>query len=348
MKRMSFLVALLIISGQIFAQQEVSRVGTSAAQFLKLGVGARACALGETMVATAGDVTNLYWNPAGIASISKNSFTVSRNELYTGLAYNFAGFILPIDNSSTVGAQLLYLDSGEMEVTTIAQPEGTGESFSWQSFCIGVSYSRFVTDRLQLGGTVKYVREGSFSLKAHTLAIDVGSLLETGILGFKLGMAISNVGGEMRFSNPPAQFPSDFYGNEDILVTKAKLNTQSYPLPLTFRLGAATDLIGTNGQIANHDLHRMTLSVEAIDPNDAFLSSNFGVEYVWHDLLSLRAGYRGLAIENDPIREYRTSSYALGLGLHYDVKLFAIQFDYAFADFRTLGAAHHFTLGLNF
>jgi hypothetical protein len=348
MKRMQVLIVFLIVNVQLFAQQEVSRVGTSAAQFLKLGVGARACALGETMVATPGDITNLYWNPAGIASISKNSMTVSRNELYTGLSYNFAGFVLPIDNSSAVGAQILYLDSGEMEVTTIAQPEGTGESFAWQSFCLGVSYSRFLTDRLQLGGTVKYVREGSFSLKAHTLALDVGSILETGILGFKLGMAISNIGGQMRFSNPPAQFPSDFYGNEDILITKAQLTTQSFPLPLTFRLGAATELIGTNGQIAIADMHRMTFSVEASDPNDAFLSSNFGIEYEWHDLLSLRAGYRGLAIENDPIREYRTSSYAFGLGLHYDVKMFAIQFDYAFADYRTLGAAHHFTLGLNF
>lgn len=348
MKMIITLLLCLIINFQLFSQQEVSRVGTSAAQFLKLGVGARACALGETMVATAGDVSNLFWNPAGIASISKKSLTVSRNELYTGLSYNFAGFVLPIDNSSAVGVQFLYLESGEMEVTTISQPEGTGEMFSWQSFCIGISYSRFVTDRLQLGGTVKYVREGSFSLKAHTLAIDVGSVLETGILGFRLGMAISNVGGQMRFSNPPAQFPSDFYGNQDILAEKAKLNTQSFPLPLTFRLGAATELIGNNGQIAHNEAHRMTFNVEASDPNDAFLSSNFGVEYEWHDLLSLRAGYRGLAIENDPIREYRTSSYAVGLGLHYDMKMFAIQFDYAFADYRTLGAAHHFTLGLNF
>ncbi|MDZ7263831.1 MAG: PorV/PorQ family protein [candidate division KSB1 bacterium] len=348
MKTILSLFVCLIINFQLFSQQEVSRVGTSAAQFLKLGVGARACALGEAMVATAGDVTNLYWNPAGIASINKKSLTVSRNELYTGLSYNFAGFVLPIDNSSALGAQLLYLDSGEMEVTTIVQPEGTGESFAWQSFCCGVSYSRFVTDRLQLGGTIKYVREGSYGLKAHTMALDVGSLLETGILGFRLGLAISNVGGEMRFSSPPAQFPSNYYGNEDILVTKAKLATQSFPLPLTFRLGAATELIGKNGQLTNSDVHRMTFSIEASDPNDAFLSSNFGIEYEWHDLLSLRAGYRGLAIENDPIREYRTSSYALGLGLHYVVKLFAIQFDYAFADFRILGGAHHFTLGVCF
>jgi hypothetical protein len=348
MKAIITLLFCLMINFQLFSQQEISRVGTSAAQFLKLGVGARACALGETMVATPGDVTSLYWNPAGMASISRNSFTVSRNELYTGLSYNFAGFVMPIDNSSAVGAQILYLDSGEMEVTTIAQPEGTGESFAWQSFCIGVSYSRFVTDRLQLGGTVKLVREGSFSLKAQTLALDVGSILETGILGFRLGMAISNVGGQMRFSNPPAQFLSDFYGNEDILDTKAQLSTQSFPLPLTFRLGAATELIGNTGQIANSEMHRMTFNVEASDPNDAFLSSNFGIEYEWHRLLSLRAGYRGLAIENDPIREYRTSSYAFGLGLHYDVKMFAIQFDYAFADYRTLGAAHHFTLGLSF
>ncbi|MDW7680297.1 MAG: PorV/PorQ family protein, partial [bacterium] len=161
MEKKLVILVLLLLTANLFAQKEVSRVGTSGAQFLKLGVGARACALGETMVATRGDVTGLFWNVAAIASIDKNSLMVSRNELYLNLNYNFLGFVLPLKRGSSVGFNVLYLDSGDMEVTTIDQPEGTGEFFNWQSYSVGVSYARFLTDRLSLGATLKYIREGT-------------------------------------------------------------------------------------------------------------------------------------------------------------------------------------------
>ena len=43
----------------------ITKVGTTSAQFLKLGVGARAIALGGSFVAEASDLSALYWNPAG-------------------------------------------------------------------------------------------------------------------------------------------------------------------------------------------------------------------------------------------------------------------------------------------
>ena len=183
--------------------QEVNRSGTAGAQFLKLGVGARGAALGEALVSIPGEITGLYWNPASVSSIQKSSFAVSRNELYVDLSYNFVGFVQPLGRSNALGASIIYLDSGQMEETTISQPEGTGSYFRWEAFSVGVSYAQYITDRLRLGGTVKYIREGVFHEKAQTLAIDVGTLLDTGVLGFRLGMSVTNLGGQMKFSNPP-------------------------------------------------------------------------------------------------------------------------------------------------
>ena len=95
MRKLAFIlfIIFLFLFNQIRAQN-ISRAGTSAAQFLKFGVGARASALGEAGVTLATDVTGLYWNPAGIVHVDKTSLVVSRNELYTDLSYNFLGVVI--------------------------------------------------------------------------------------------------------------------------------------------------------------------------------------------------------------------------------------------------------------
>ena len=339
-------ILILLISVNLSAQTEISRVGTSGAQFLKLGVSARACALGETMVAVRGDVSGLYWNAAGIASITQKSMLVSRNELYVNLDYNFVGIVLPLSQSSSAGLSALYLNSGDMEVTTIDEPEGTGSYFSWQAYSIGISYARYFTDRLSLGGTLKYVREGAYAEKAHTVALDVGALLDTGVLGFRLGLSMSNIGKNMRFSNPPAPADNDF--TETGINATTLLQTRSYPLPLNFRLGLSTDVIGKSSVINQNEHNRLTCNMDACDPNDAFLRANFGMEYEWKELFSLRGGYRGVAIESDPMTDYDTSGFSFGAGIKYDASIVRIQFDYAFVDFSVLGNTHHFSLALSF
>jgi len=43
--------------------------GTTSANFLKLGIGPRAVAMGEAQVGLANDVYATYWNPAGLAQL---------------------------------------------------------------------------------------------------------------------------------------------------------------------------------------------------------------------------------------------------------------------------------------
>ena len=66
MRKINYLVLLLAIftAPEINAQ---SRVGTSAAPFLTLGVGARGSALGHANTVTSNGAEGIYWNPATIA-----------------------------------------------------------------------------------------------------------------------------------------------------------------------------------------------------------------------------------------------------------------------------------------
>jgi len=348
-KFFSILLVILLIGSLPSWAQDISRVGTAAAQFLKLGVGARAAALGEAAVTIPGDVMGLYWNPSSIASVDRTSFAVSRNDLYADLSFNFIGVAQPLGPGSAIGVSAIYLDSGEMEITTLDQPNGTESYFSWEAYAIGISYSRFVTDRLALGATVKYVREGAYHMKAQTVAVDLGSLLDTGVLGMKLGMCLSNFGGQMQLDGPSLEVSHDRWpNNPGALNRDAYLKTEEYPLPLIFRVGLSTQLIGTEGQMMNSDKSRMTVAADAYDPNDALLRSNFGVEYEWNSILSLRAGYRGISVEDDAYESYNTASYTFGGGVKYDFNFAQVAFDYSFTDFKILGTGHQFSILLAF
>jgi hypothetical protein len=292
MRKLFFVIIIVSTIFNISWSQNINRAGTSAAQFLKFGVGARASAMGEAGVTLTNDVSGLYWNPSGIARIGKPSLMVSRNALYTNLAYSFLGFVYPFTANSAIGISAIFLNSGEMEVTTLEDPQGTGTYFSWESYSLGISYSRFVTDRLSLGVSLKYIREGAYSQKAQSVAVDIGSLLDTGVLGMKLGMSLCNLGTDMQLSGSSLGIQHDWYTNHSSTISSdAFLETGKWHLPLIFRLGLSTELVGKKGQLKKSQVNRIIIAADTYDPNDALLRSNFGLEYEWNIILALRAGY---------------------------------------------------------
>ena len=48
--------------------QGISKTGTTAAQFLKLGIGSKALGIGGAFTSIADDPSCLYWNPGGLGN----------------------------------------------------------------------------------------------------------------------------------------------------------------------------------------------------------------------------------------------------------------------------------------
>src|SRR5437773_4331058 len=71
------------------------RVGTSSGTFLRIGVGARAEAMGETFVAVANDPSAIYWNPAGLASLQRNEASESHVDWPADIHYDHLALVLP-------------------------------------------------------------------------------------------------------------------------------------------------------------------------------------------------------------------------------------------------------------
>lgn len=318
----------------------VSKSGTAAAQFLKIGIGARASALAGSFAALANDASALYWNPAGISWTQKSQFLATHTKWFAGLNHEFLGVSVPLSSASVIGLSFTALNSPEMEQTTISEPEGTGIFFDVRDIAIGLTYSRRMTDRFSFGITGKYIQQTLFNENAKTLAVDIGGMLRTGFKGMRLGIAMSNFGGKLQldgrdlivsYDNDPLQT-----GNP---LTPARLETQGWPLPASFRLGFAMDIIGLREGVFLRESQRLTFAVDGYNVNDAEETVSFGLEYAWNDYFFLRGGYR---LNHD------TESFSSGMGVQIPLQRWKIKADYALSNMGDLGYIHRFGVGILF
>ncbi len=330
MKTTLFLILLLTIS-QLDNLYAVSKSGTSAAQFLKIGVGPRATSLAGSFTAVANDVSALYWNPAGAAWIKNRQFFASHTEWFANINHEFAGLVIPIGAASAAGISFTAMNAPDMEQTTIEQPDGTGIFFDVQDIAFGLTYSRRMTERFSFGATVKYIQQRLFNESASTFALDLGGMLHTGFKGMRLGITMSNFGGKLRLDG------------RDLLVssggTAAKLETESWPLPISFRLGLAMDIIGLREGFMLRESQRLTLMVDGYNVNDAAETMSIGLEYSWNENFFLRGGYR---INHD------LEDFSTGLGVQFPVQNWMVQTDYSLSGMGDLGVIHRIGLGFHF
>ncbi|MDZ7371887.1 MAG: PorV/PorQ family protein [candidate division KSB1 bacterium] len=336
------LIAAVLVTAQAVFSEPFSRVGTSMAQFLKIPAGARGAALGGAYAAASEDVYAMAWNPAGIGRIQQRSLGGTYNRYFADISYSFIGVTLPVDRVSTLGFSGMFITTDPIEITTISQPNGTGTYYDYNGMVLGVSYARWLTDRLTVGVTLKMVREAIYRESASTLAFDIGSQFDTGLYGIRLAMAVTNFGGKMRLDGPDLSATTDtnpqLAGNRN---TKSRLATLDWPLPMIFRMGIMMDIVGGTSEFFASQQHRFTLIADANDPLDHFLRANLGLEYEWNSLFSLRAGHH-FNYDKD------TLGLTFGGGIKFHSGNSRLSLDYAYQDFGLLNSVHQYTLSIYF
>jgi len=319
--------------------QGVTKTGTTAASFLLIDVGPRGTGMGSAYVSVANDATAMYWNPAGIARLDNFQATFSNTKWIADLSFNYAGAVLALGEFGNLGVNATFLTMDQIERTTISSPDGTGEFFDAGSYAVGLSYARNLTDRFSIGFNAKFINERLYHSNAHGFALDVGALFHTQFNGLTLGMSISNYGTKMRLDGRDLQVQHDVNrgvsGNNPNI--NARLQTDDFDLPLTFRVGVSMDVL--NGVYDSN----LLLSVDALHPSDDLEFINIGGEYVFHDLFSLRAGYKELFAKDSE------QGLSFGGGVRYNVLGGAttFNFDYSYIDLGLFDAIHMFSVGLS-
>ncbi|MGB2696930.1 MAG: PorV/PorQ family protein [Candidatus Zixiibacteriota bacterium] len=305
-KALIFLIMVVFLPSLCFAQ---AKVGTAGAQFLEIGVSARAMGLGEAFLGIVDDASALYYNPAGLTQLESKEAMLTHIEYPADIKYDFAGLVYPTPNFGGVWGLAFYvLNTGEMPLTTPDHPLPSDVTFIARDFAAGLSYARGLTDRFSIGFTFKFVQEAYGEEKATGWAADMGTLYNSGYKGFKVAMVISNFGPDFKFLK------------------------ENYPLPMNFKFGGTMEVL-------NNHVHKTTLNLEGSHPNDNLEKYNFGIEHWYKDTFAARIGYN---------LEYDTGGISVGLGVKLPLSYTNLKVDYGYHDFGYLEEIHKFSLGLVF
>jgi hypothetical protein len=331
MKKLAAIVAVLALAAPAYAT--LSKAGTAGAQFLKIGVGSRYQGMGEASVAVANDVYSMYWNPAGLAALEHSEISFTNVNWFLDIDLNYVAFARRFEGVGVFGISAAVLSMEDQEITTFEHQDGTGSFYGSSSYAVGVSYAKQLTTKFAFGATAKYVGESIDFVESKGMAFDFGTMLYTGFRSLRLGMSISNMGTDLKFSGTNLEVtydPSDGSGSAGV---PAELSTSGYDLPLSFRFGVAYDWeFGTSAVV--------TLAGEMKHPNDHEQQGALGAEFNYSDRYFLRTGYK---------LNYDEETVAFGAGLALpvsgDTKL---RIDYSWQDFGRLQSAQRFSVGFTF
>ena len=170
-----------------------SDAGTTAANFLKIGVGARATAMGGAFTAIVDDGTALYWNPAGLARIEDLGISAMYNMHFQEVTQGYLSGAFPF-LGGTVGLGVNYIDMGQIEGR---DEEGNPtDLFGASDTHISLGYARKLSSRLMLGVSAGILQEIIAEDTKNALLAN-GGLLFMPSSSLSLGLAVQNIGSSL-------------------------------------------------------------------------------------------------------------------------------------------------------
>ncbi|MEK6572024.1 MAG: PorV/PorQ family protein, partial [Bacteroidota bacterium] len=269
MKRVIYFTLLICVATAVIVngvEAQSKKTGTAAATELLIPIGARDLAMGGSTTANTYGVEAIHYNPAGLGRIkfaAEGMFSKMNYIADIGVNYGAVGGSLGA--FGVVALSVKSLSFGDIPLTTEDDPENTSGRFFSPSFVtVGFSYARALTDAISVGGTVKLVSEKIERVSSSGFALDFGVLYNglVGIQGLNLGVAVKNVGPQMKFEGT-GLFRNAISGDGRRPEQFYKSDAASFELPSVVEIGLTYDrkfgenmMWSLNGSFTNNNLYR--------------------------------------------------------------------------------------------
>jgi hypothetical protein len=306
MKKTILILVSVILNSQFLVINCLAKgIGTSAVATLTQPVSAKVAAMGEAYTAIPGDVAGMHYNPASIAFLKNTAVSMMYER---GMAEDTNGSLLFGTHlrSFSIAASALYYTTGKIE---LYDSEGTAINKIGQQDMIVTLGAAKQINRIGIGLNVKGISSQIFGEKTTAFAADLGAQYRI-TKPLTLGIAAQNMG------------------------TAIKYIDESESLPQIVRVGAA-QTFGSNGS-------RLTVAVDMphyIKESDTF--GQLGLDYTWHSLISLRAGYKQSITDSSRKDEQKISA-----GVGFQLGNYGV--DYAMGFAENLDAPQHISLYVKF
>jgi Type IX secretion system protein PorV len=343
LKRIIFILLILSFSGIETFGGGQNRAGTSGAPELRIPVGARYLAMGGSEIAFVTGLEAIYWNPAGV-DFSPNA----ANALFSYRSYiadmnvNFAAVSSRLGDLGSIAISFRSLNIGDINVTTMDQPDGTGQIITPSYFVLGLTYSKQLTDRIGIGVNFNLISESIDRVKASGFSIDFGvqyrNLFE--VPGFALGVVFKNLGPSIKYDGN-ALYTEAQSTVGDRGPTFLKIDAASAELPSEISIGLSYE------KNFNEE-NSIKISTTFQNNNYTYDDYKIGLEYSFKDIFYARGGYLYSPQSTDSSPNI-FQNYAVGVGLNF--KQFSdidLSVDYAYVPVKYFDGNHIFALSFGF
>ena len=298
MKRAFLTVIILSLAFSTVQATDIhSRAGSKGLSFLKIGLGARAGALGDAYVAVANDATAPLWNPAGLTYLDGKDLIFIHNQWFQDVRSEFVGTAMTSGDNG-FGFSFLINTVGDIQVRT--KEDIFIGTFNAYDIALTGAYARRIRDQMSLGVTLKVLYEKMYIYSSSGFAVDVGARLSPGIDDVSIGASIQNIG------------------------KMSAMRDEEIPLPLTVKAGLAYTMA------ADPLRGNLLLTADMSKASDYWTTFHTGLEYSFGRRLALRGGY--LFGQDE-----RGLSAGIGLGFNmYRLDYAYTPFDYDLGDTHRL------------
>ncbi len=304
-----FFLSLVLHAGFLYAE---GSIGTSGADFLEIGTGSRALAMGEAFTAEINDLNSLYYNPAGLGTLRYPVLSIFHQELILDSRFENISVATKLYGGWFAASNSLFwvpsFDKIDINGDTVGKVD-----FYNGCFTLGYGYD---FNNFYAGGSIKYIYQKIDTLFLSSVAVDMGILksmylfspFDSPVRNFNIGISILNIGTDVQ---------------DDALPRMMRLGA-SYKLTKFF--GFNIDL--TENFINISDLYDFTYGF------DESFRLTTGVEFNYLEILYLRGGWRF----ND------AGTYSAGFGFNYSIGDVAFIIDTSYSDNGEFGPVYSFNV----
>ncbi len=312
------LLVLVLVCGSVLYAGNSNRKGTAGAMELLIPVGARSAALSGSTISSVGGAEAIHWNPAGISRIDGVEAMFSNLQYIADIKVNYVAVATNFGSAGTFGVSVKTLNFGNIPITTVDLPEGTGGTYSPSFITFGLSYSRQFTDRIFGGVNFKYISEKIVRTSATGFAIDLG-VQYVSTFGLQLGVTLKNLGPEMKFSG------EDLQAFVQLPYQEPASRQRSMELPTApFELPSILD-IGIGYEIQAHDDGVIGLYGNFQNTNFGSDEFRIGAEYGWNKMLFVRGGYM---LTSDQEENIYGPTFGVGINIPFGSSAISVSYAY--------------------
>jgi hypothetical protein len=340
--------------------------GTTAAEFLLLGAGARSMALGPAYTAMSRDVEGLGYNPAVLSLLPGAEFSATIMPYFADTRYLWAGVAMPIMGGEYgIGLQIANFGFSDAPVYTEQDQENESQlTYGVSQTVVGLSFAHSFIDRFSGGVTLKLINDQLGRASAFGAALDIGTNYHAELAGRPISMAfvIQNLGTGLKHSGQGMDFnafpesPDPAFPVQGLDPAPARFEAQTSTIPVVFRVGVAYDVVSAA-------TNRLTLGGEFSEQYNNAPSFGFSGEFAWTPTdMPVAAALRGSyayqpdnSLSSEEARDYAGATnpdsegldgLAVGGGLNFNVSNYLIKADYTWRHFGVLGSRNVFTVGI--